>query len=352
MRKIFPYLILLVALLISGTSGYYSIIGLTKLFAGAVTEVAILGIVLELAKIVITTSLQRYWTLLSVSIRIYLISAIAILMLITSAGIYGFLSSAYQNTIITDTVATKVETAVDNRIDRYSTLKNELALEYSTISKNINDLQQSGVDYTDKYYSDAIRKRDKISIKIDRVNDSIEKYDSKKLAGYTDNSHKTTELSSLKYISKLTGVDMDRILNYFLLLIIFVFDPLALAMLLVYNSIQLKLNTLKDVQPVIKVDDPPPNVDNSENENSVDPITEPEKVFQEKSESAINLESRRQPNNSKEPISTKRKKKSVKQKETVQIREDDVGDNILTPEQIKNMSHQTMHKILSERKKT
>lgn len=348
MRKIFPYLILLVALLISGTSGYYSIIGLTKLFAGAVTEVAILGIVLELAKIVITSALQRYWTALSISIRIYLISAISILMLITSAGIYGFLSSAYQNTVITDTVATKVEIAVDNRIDRYTTLKNELSLEYSTISKNINDLQQSGVDYTDKYYSDAIKKRDKISIRIDRVNDSIEKYDSKKIAGYTDSSHKTTELSSLKYISKLTGIDMDRILNYFLLLIIFVFDPLALAMLLMYNSIQLKLNTLPDTRVSNKIDDPPSIIDNSDEKDSVDIVTEPEKIFQEKSQSAINLESRKQPNNSKEPTNTKSKKKSVKQKENVQIR----GDNILTPEQLRNMSHQAVSKILSERKNT
>lgn len=347
MRKIFPYLILLVALLISGTSGYYSIIGLTKLFAGAVTEVAILGIVLELAKIVITTSLQRYWILLSISIRIYLISAITILMLITSAGIYGFLSSAYQNTIITDTVATKVETAVDSRIDRYSTLKNELALEYSTISKNINDLQQSGVDYTDKYYSDAIRKRDKISIKIDRVNDSIEKYDSKKLAGYTDNSHKTTELSSLKYISKLTGVDMDRILNYFLLLIIFVFDPLALAMLLVYNSIQLKLKDLptepKPIDP--EVYSKPFTVNNKNDDEWMSKtitMTTPKNDLQRPT----------QPNNSKASTNTTNNKKQQKSKEIVQIREDDVGDNILTPEQIKNMSHQNIHKILSERKKT
>lgn len=346
MRKIFPYLILLVALLISATSGYYSIIGLTRLFAGAVFEVIVLGIVLELAKVIITTSLQRYWSVLNLAIKTYLMIAITVLMVITSAGIYGFLSSAYQNTIIADSITTKIGTNVDNKIDRYITSRTDLTTQYAALTKSIADMQQSGTEYNDKFYTDAIKNRDKISIKIDRLNDSIEKYDYKKLNTLTTDVNKSQELSSLKYISKLSGIEMDKVLNYFLLLIIFVFDPLAIMMLLVYNSIQIKSNVPKDPDPV---DDEPevyskPSAVNEKSDGewmtktvtTTTPIT--------------NLQRPKQPNNSKASTNTTNNKKQHRTKETVQIREDDVGDNILTPEQIKNMSHQTINQILSKKK--
>ncbi len=315
-------------MLISGTSGYYSIVGLTRLFAGAVFEVAVLGIVLELAKVIITTSLQRYWKSLNFALKAYLMVAITILMLITSAGIYGFLSSAYQNTIIADSISSKLDATVDSKIDRYITVRDDLNKQYAELSKNISAIQSSETVNSDKYFSDAIKNRDKISIKIDRLNDSIEKYDSKKLIGLS-NTNKSQELSSLKYISQLTGVAMDRILNYFLLLIIFVFDPLALAMLIVYNFIQIKK---QDDQPKVEIP--------IENEVTHEPMEIQSAKLQD---SKNDLERHTPPKNSKVSTNTNNKKKHVESKENVQIR----GDNILTPEQLKNMSHQSISKILS-----
>lgn len=347
MRKIFPYLILLVALLISATSGYYSIIGLTRLFAGAVFEIIVLGIVLELAKVIITTSLQRYWSVLNLAIKTYLMIAIAVLMIITSAGIYGFLSSAYQNTIIADSITTKIGTNVDNKIDRYITSKTDLTTQYSALTKSIAEMQQAGTQYNDRFYTDAIRNRDKISIKIDRLNDSIEKYDYKKLNTLTNDVNKSQELSSLKYISKLSGIEMDRVLNYFLLLIIFVFDPLAIMMLLVYNSIQIKSNIVKDPEPV---DDEPEvySKPSAVNEEIVEQPTIVENSVKKKVKLKNDSKRFKQPNNSKASTNTSSERNSLESKEIVHIREDDVG-NILTPEQIKNMSHQTIKKILSRK---
>ena len=98
MKIKFSYLMLLIALSVAGTAGYFSVWGLSQLFAGASTAVIIMATVLEVAKVITTTALHRYWTKLAMGLKIYLTTGVAVLMLITSAGIYGFLSNAYQKT--------------------------------------------------------------------------------------------------------------------------------------------------------------------------------------------------------------------------------------------------------------
>src|ERR1035437_3335644 len=98
MKFRFSYLMLLIALSVAGTAGYFSIFGLSQLFSGASTAVIIIATVLEIAKVITTTALHKYWTKLAIGLKIYLTIGVAVLMLITSAGIYGFLSNAYQKT--------------------------------------------------------------------------------------------------------------------------------------------------------------------------------------------------------------------------------------------------------------
>src|SRR5210317_551457 len=94
----FPTIIALSALSVSASAAFYSVTGLSKLFAGASFEVLIMAGSLEIAKLVIASLLYQYWSELNRLLKIYLTIAAAVLVMITSAGIYGFLSAAYQET--------------------------------------------------------------------------------------------------------------------------------------------------------------------------------------------------------------------------------------------------------------
>jgi len=97
-KGIFPFIIALSALSVSLSAAFYSVSGLGKLFAGASTQVIIMASSLEIAKLVIAYLLYQYWNTLNKILRAYLAIATIVLMLITSMGIYGFLSGAYQET--------------------------------------------------------------------------------------------------------------------------------------------------------------------------------------------------------------------------------------------------------------
>ena len=89
---------LILALSVAGCAAYFSVWGLSQLFAGASTAVIIMASVLEIGKVVTTTALHTYWHKLARGLKIYLTISVGVLMIITSAGIYGFLSNAYQST--------------------------------------------------------------------------------------------------------------------------------------------------------------------------------------------------------------------------------------------------------------
>ena len=107
-NKIFPYLVALSAVSISFSAAFYSIFGIGKMFAGASTNVMVMAASLEFAKLVIASFLYRFWDDVNRVLRVYLTIACFVLIVITSAGIYGFLSSAYQET------ANKVENVDKN----------------------------------------------------------------------------------------------------------------------------------------------------------------------------------------------------------------------------------------------
>ena len=97
-ERIFPFIIALSALSVSASAAFYSVFGLSKLFAGASTEVIIMAGALEAAKLVIASLLYQYWDTINKILRVYFVTACFILIVITSGGIYGFLSCAYQET--------------------------------------------------------------------------------------------------------------------------------------------------------------------------------------------------------------------------------------------------------------
>lgn len=236
---------------------------------------------LEFAKLVITTLLHQYWKNISVILRVYLTFAVCVLIFITSIGIYGFLSAAYQKTSISDKIADRKIELIDGKLSRYTSIKDEIENERKMIDKSIYDLRLSlgntnHIQYVDKktgqlvtsssssvrksienQLTDAINSREKQSDKFQSINDSITKLDLEKIE-IQNESESSTELGPLKYISIVTNSSMDKVVNYFLLIIILVFDPLAVALILAANytfSVRKTKDKLVSLETPIKMDD-------------------------------------------------------------------------------------------------
>ena len=258
MRFKIKYLMLGLALSVAGCAAYFSVWGLSQLFAGASTAVIIMASVLEIGKIMTTTALHTYWNNLAKGLRAYLTLSVVVLMIITSAGIYGFLSNAYQST------ANKLEihegelnvlggkkqvfekNVVDNqkiieskskRIDQLSGLR---ATQEARLDGSNSNKARSGVRGD---ISNANSEIQKLTADIDELNaknvvlsDSISKYNTKALKMKAGSSV-AAEVGPLKYIAQLTGIPMAKVVNYLILLLIFVFDPLAVALILITNRV-------------------------------------------------------------------------------------------------------------------
>ena len=248
-KKLFPYIIALSALAVSASAAFYSVSGIMKLFAGASLAVGIMAGSLEVAKLVIASLLYQYWTELNKFLRTYLTIAAFVLILITSAGIYGFLSSAYQETANRAGIVDQKILALETKKKLYEGTREGIYKEKESLSGLKESLSKgSTTQFTDrkgnlvvrsnnasiKQIESASKSDEKLSGKLDAVNDSIFSLENKILEVKTS-STVSSELGPLKYLSGLTGQPMDKIINWFLLVIIFVFDPLAIALVIAAN---------------------------------------------------------------------------------------------------------------------
>jgi len=248
-ERIFPLIIALSALSVSASAAVYSVTGLSMLFAGASTAVIIMAASLEVAKLVIASLLYQYWGKLNKILRVYLTIAAAVLILITSAGIYGYLSSAYQKTADQTSIVDSKVASLETKKKLYENTRAGILQEKQSLSELKGTLSKgSTTQFTDrkgnlvvrsnnasiKQIENASKSDDKLSSKLDIVNDSIFALETKILEVKT-NATATSELGPLKFLSQLTGVAMDRIINWYILVIIFVFDPLAIALVIAAN---------------------------------------------------------------------------------------------------------------------
>jgi hypothetical protein len=256
-KQILPWLILACALGLSGTAAYYSIIGLSLLFSSIAIPVIIMASFLEVSKIIIASLLHSYWKGLNIILRGYLTVSLIVLSLITSLGIYGLLSSGYQDTLNKVNVVNKHIEVLDTKRDRFNEsltyLQNEKQSTDQSISELRNGLANNKVQYRDRQTGEIItttssanRKslenqldkstetRDKISDKIVVLQDSISNIDIQILNIESD-MELAAELGPLTYISKLTGKSMDSVVNILTMMIIFIFDPLAISLVLAAN---------------------------------------------------------------------------------------------------------------------
>ena len=256
-KRIFPTLIALTALSVSLSAAFYSVTGLSKLFAGASFQVMVMAGSLEVAKLVIASLLYQYWEQLNKILRTYLSIATVILVIITSVGIYGFLSAAYQETATKTGIVDKEVELLELRKNRFVESRDYYYQEKKSLDEGINQLRKglsnNVIQYKDKEtgqiitttssstrralqeeLKSAIEQRNQISIKLEQATDSINSIEVKSLTVETE-SDLAGELGPLKYLSELTDVPMNRIINYLLLVIIFVFDPLAISLVIAAN---------------------------------------------------------------------------------------------------------------------
>jgi cell division protein FtsB len=247
----------LAALFVAFNAAYFSVTGLSKLFAGATTSVIIMASSLEVAKLIGASFLYNYWTSINKLLRTYLTIAVFVLVLITSAGIYGYLTSAYQTTADQLSITDKQTEIIELKKTRY---KEELAtytVEKTQLNTTINDLSKglsnNVIQYTNKAgqlitttssstrkvlsaeLSDSKLQRDKITQKIDVLNDSITSFDIQ-ILNLRVNNEVAAEIGPLRYLSNLTGWEMGKVVNWFALFIIFVFDPLAVTLIVAFNT--------------------------------------------------------------------------------------------------------------------
>ena len=256
-ERILPFVIALSALSVSASAAFYSVSGLSKLFAGARLEVIIMAGSLEVAKLVIATLLHRYWKTISRLLKVYLSTALVVLVLITSMGIYGFLSAAYQETANKagnlDAQIELLETKRDNFTQQLSGYNQEKEALNESISDLRAGLAGNKIQYRDRetgqiitttsssnrraferQLDQALERQDVLNEKIDGINQSIFNLETEIVEVKTGNDL-AGELGPLRYISDLTGIGMDVVINYLLLVIIFVFDPLAIALVIAAN---------------------------------------------------------------------------------------------------------------------
>ena len=255
-KKLFPILIALSALSVSGSAAFYSVFGLSKLFAGASLQVIIMAGSLEFAKLVTASLLYQYWDTINKWLRLYLSIAVFILMIITSGGIYGFLSGAFQETNTESKFLDKQVQILDAKRDRFIESRDDYKLTVKELTTSLAN--PTMIQYVDKESqqlvtttSSRVRKMKQSELlesknNLQMVTDSIAHYDIKVLEMQIGNES-SRELGPLKYMAELTGQSMGNIVNWFMLLIIFVFDPLAIALVVAANMAFAKIKS-KDIK--------------------------------------------------------------------------------------------------------
>ncbi len=256
--KIRTFLIGLSSFLVAVCAAFFSVTGLGKLFAGASLEVMIMAGSLELAKLVTASFLYAYWDKISKVLKTYLMIGTVILVLITSLGIYGFLTSAYQTTADELSVMDSKVGVIELKKQRFQTqldlsLKERESLNQSitSLTGGISNAVNQSVDSrtgqvitnvstgAQRTINDQLTQsrgqRDVLSKEIETLTDSITVLD-QQIFEVRAASTVAGEVGPLRYLADITGWSMASIVNVFALLIVFVFDPLAVSLVIAFNQ--------------------------------------------------------------------------------------------------------------------
>ena len=241
MDKWLKYLVGISAIIIAGCAAFFSITGLGILFAGASVSVMVMAGSLEYAKLVTATYLKQKWDTIKGFNKWYLTGAVIILMTITSAGIFGYLSNAFQQqNIKLDQVAREIQ-VWQNKID----FTNKQIVDLKDDQKGKSNLQNnlSKGNLNNNRLLKSLDKRDaestKIINKINSLQDSIVVYNSKINDIKNANISIEREVGGFRFVAEAFGMSLNNVVKFFIFLIVIVFDPLAIALVIAFNQLVL-----------------------------------------------------------------------------------------------------------------
>ena len=226
-KTYFKYYVGLSALFIAGSAAFFSVFGLSKLFAGAALSVIVMAGSLEFGKLVAASFLYRYWNKIENWLKIYMTVGVITLVGITSAGIFGFLSNAYQGATIE---FEKESTTLLYKEERLSQLEED-----KVYLKN--ELEHAVKALPDNYPTAKRQLREEYNPKILVINDLMlgikqEIGDLKVVLIETG-----VDVGPAIYLARAFGTDVDTVTKFFIFILIFVFDPMAVSLVIAYNKI-------------------------------------------------------------------------------------------------------------------
>jgi len=239
----FGILTLATALIISVSAAYYSILGLTAIFASAFWPIVILGSSLEVGKIVSTLWLHKYWLRAEIQYKIYLSAAVAILMVLTSMGVFGFLSKAHLDQAVpsgdiqaqVQIYDDKIRTQRDNIEAARKALRQMDEAVDQTMSRSSSE---QGADKAASLRRSQARERGNLQTDISRAQAEIVKLQEARAPVASQARQVEAEVGPIKYIAALIYGDnpdanlLEKAVRWVIILIVIVFDPLALTLLL------------------------------------------------------------------------------------------------------------------------
>ena len=251
----FKHLIIFTSLLIAGCAAYFSVYGIGMLFSGATLAAMIMASALELGKLVTTSWLFRYWKRANILLKLYMIFAVFALMFITSLGVFGFLTSAFQKSSLETEVSTAKIAAFESQ--KVEELKK---IESTTISiSNLFKLRSSQEARLSETLTNVVIARNPIQFQNlqNQINDQIEGLNKQmeteneklKISGdrlskidedvfklKIENSQKK-DITTFKFVADEFNTTIQKVAKWFIIILIIVFDPLAIVLLLAYNII-------------------------------------------------------------------------------------------------------------------
>jgi len=227
--KFFAFLVGLSALCIAGSAAFFSVFGLSKLFAGATKEVIVMAGSLEFGKLISASFLYRYWDKVNKALRTYLLVGIITLVGITSAGIFGFLSNAYQGATIE---FEKESTKLLYKEDRLSQLEEDkIYLK--------DELEIAILELPDNYITAKRQLRADYNPKVLEINDQILGVKAEIGNLKTALIETGVDVGPAIYLARVFGTDIDTVVKFFIFILIFVFDPMAVVLVICYNVVLL-----------------------------------------------------------------------------------------------------------------
>ena len=233
------WLVGLSALIIAGCAAFFSITGLGVLFSGAALSVMVMAGSLEFAKLVAATYLKQKWDEITGFNKWYLVSAVAVLMIITSAGIFGYLSNAFQQQNLKlqqvdreiAVYSTKITTN-DAQITQLNTQLGQLSSTQNTIldKGKVNSRLLRSIDNKDRQVATINKKIGSLQDQNAKNNEEINKI---KIA----NLDLEKEVGGFRFVAEAFGMELKNVVKFFIFLIVIVFDPLAVALIIAFNGL-------------------------------------------------------------------------------------------------------------------